>query len=140
MNDFQTHVSELCQEHDITHYVEPISIFESRFQVDVEMPDERWHNFRIITPPVEDIQSYGVALHEIGHVARRKSCWLTYKAISQKEILDAETDAWEWALEESHEPLDEEFIAHCVETYILSAGAIAKKHPIQKLARIREAQ
>src|SRR4051812_19954743 len=75
------HVASLCEEHNITHVIDPSASAAADLQLR-----------RVRTPPVTRHRSYYIALHEIGHV-------VTHDPASAESPVKQEERAWRWALQ-----------------------------------------
>lgn len=133
----QQHIAQLCERYKITHKHVPL-IDESRFHVERITRTNRWLGERsIFTPSVLSTQVYGVALHEVGHIARKAPTRLGDERVSHSRALKAEATAWQWAVDHAKEPLDAELISRYAKSYIEDEtwpqyALPRKRHPIWK--------
>jgi hypothetical protein len=77
IEDMQRHVEQLCRRHDINYWNSKRRTYS--------LQEVR----EIFAPPIRSAVSYGVVLHEIGHILGRHQ--------QSRRTLTRETWAWNWA-------------------------------------------
>lgn len=131
----QHHIDVLCRKYGIKRAGTVRRPEASYFKVDRITRDNKWVNKRIWIPANMTLQGYTIALHEVGHIAR-KVCCDTYHKHGRVVLntLSVETKAWQYALQEAKEPLDSKLIAFCLGTYMRDATRKPSlRHPVWKL-------
>lgn len=131
----QHHIDVLCRKYGITVAGRLLGQQEGYFTVEKITRDNKWVNKRIWIPANMTLQGYTIALHEVGHIARKVCCDTYYKhGRVVLNTLGVETKAWQYALQEAKEPLDSKLIAFSLGTYMRDATRKPSlRHPVWKL-------